>query len=105
MDRRTLLKGFAALPSASALLRVPYTAGSLGSDVARAGQPAPEQQFSSSARWIWDSIGQYHAWWMFRRTFTPPRSGIRAATLLVTSCQYHLAYVNGQIVDRGPAPS
>jgi hypothetical protein len=68
-------------------------------------QPAPEQQFSSSARWIWDPTGQYQAWWMFRKTVRLPTAGIRAATLLVTSCQYHIAYVNGQIVDRGPAPS
>ena len=42
---------------------------------------------------------------MFRRRFAIPGTPIRTATLKITSNLYHLAYVNGRLVQRGPGRS
>ncbi len=106
MDRRSVLKSMAATPIIGRWVHPSLQSANSAPRVSiEAEQNNPTRQFSSSARWIWDHAGEYGAWWMFRKTFVVPPAGVKSSTLCITSCLCHIAYVNGKIVDRGPAPS
>lgn len=65
---------------------------------------APDS-FSAAARWIWADAPAAEAWWMFRRRFSTAGMRLREARLKITSSLYHLVYVNGNLVQRGPGLS
>lgn len=61
--------------------------------------------FSASARWIWADTPEGEAWWMFRKRFSAAGERVHQAQLKITSDHYHVAYVNGKVVHRGPGRS
>src|ERR1035437_9269646 len=64
-----------------------------------------DEHFSSASRWIWPSPGIPGAWWMFRKTFSTEGTNIGGAQLKITSALYHIAYINGTLICRGPGHS
>lgn len=62
------------------------------------------QDFSDHAYWIWANAAQEREWWMFRKAFHVPADDCRAQ-LLVTAGTYHVTYLNGALLARGPGRS
>ncbi|MFL5758401.1 MAG: family 78 glycoside hydrolase catalytic domain [Thermomicrobiales bacterium] len=59
------------------------------------------------ARWIWDAgeASPRNRWQCFRRSFDLPSDGARSAALAITADARYVAWLNGQLVGRGPARS